>query len=121
MSKYNCFLLLFIVSVAAFVVFMVFYLKAFFGLAMHAEELSDHSYSSPLQFMATIFTPELIISFIVTAACSLCTRVLGIVWVIKNKTVTDGEKALWIIGFIMMGFVTAIVFLILAKSRKFVE
>ena len=35
--------------------------------------------------------------------------------------VKDGEKALWIIGFILMGFITAIVFLIMAKGKKFVE
>lgn len=120
MSKYNSFLLLFIVSVGAFVVFMVFYLKTIFGFAMHTEQIAAHSYS-PFQFMSMIFTPELIISFILMTVCSLAARVLGIVWVIKNKTVTDGEKALWVIGFIMMGFVTAIIFLILAKNRRFVE
>jgi tetrahydromethanopterin S-methyltransferase subunit F len=41
--------------------------------------------------------------------------------VAKNSSVSDGEKALWIIGFIIMGFVTAIVFLIMAKDKKFVE
>jgi type III secretory pathway component EscV len=33
----------------------------------------------------------------------------------------DGEKALWIIGFIIMGFITCIVFLVLAKGKKLTE
>ena len=68
--------------------------------------------------MATIFSPEVIISGLVMAISSLLYRVLGIIEVAKNKTIAGGEKALWVIGFILMGFITAIVFLVLAKSRN---
>lgn len=76
---------------------------------------------NPMGVFSTIFSPEVIISGLVLALSSLAYRIQGIVYVARNKTVSDGEKALWIIGFILMGFVTAIVFLIMAKGRKFVD
>ena len=48
-------------------------------------------------------------------------RILGIVHVARTKIISDGEKALWIVGFVILGFITAIVFLVMAKSRKLVE
>lgn len=71
--------------------------------------------------MHTIFSAQVIISGLILGFSSLTYRILGIVHVARNKTVKDGEKALWIIGFILMGFVTAIVFLVMAKGRRFVE
>ena len=96
MNKYNTFLTVFIISVIAMIVFLVFYLQAIFGVIRTVDEFRGEE-------------------------PSLTYRILGIVHVAKNKTVKDGEKALWIIGFIIMGFITAIVFLVMAKGRKFVE
>jgi type III secretory pathway component EscV len=45
---------------------------------------------------------------------------MAIICIAKNKVITGGEKALWIVGFIIFGFVTGIVFLVLAKGRKLV-
>ncbi len=118
MSKYNTFLTVFIISIIAAIVFMVFYLNAFFGFAFNTYEHGD---PNPFEMIFTIFSPPVIISGIVLAASSLAYRILGIVYVAKSKTVSDGEKALWIVGFILMGFVTAIVFLVMAKGRKFVD
>ena len=88
------------------------------GLAFHAEEYAD---SDPIRVITTIFSPTVIISGMILGFSNLIYRILGIVYVAKNKTVSDGEKALWIIGFIIMGFITGIVFLIMAKGKKFVE
>lgn len=118
MSKYNTFLAVFIISIIAFAVFMVFYLNAIFGFAFHANE---HTNPDPFEMIFTIFSPPVIISGVILTASSLVYRILGIVYVARSKTVSDGEKALWIIGFILMGFVTAIVFLVMAKGRKFVD
>lgn len=117
MSKYNTFLFVFIISIIAFIVFMAFYLNAVFSFAFHGNEYRRDGF----EIFATIFNPTVIFSGIVLAASSLAYRIIGIVYVAKSKTVNDGEKALWIIGFIMMGFITAIVFLVMAKGRKFVE
>ena len=118
MSKYNTFLVAFIISVAAFIFFMTFYLNSIFAFILHAHEYEE---GNAVQVLSTIFNPSIIISGIILAVTSLVYRVLGIVYVARNRTVTDGEKALWIIGFIIMGFITAIVFLVMAKGRKFAE
>lgn len=120
MAKYNTFLFLFIVSTIAMIVFLVFYLQAIFGFAMNIHEFEGRN-PNPFEFFSRIFSPPVIISGVIMAFSSLAYRIMGIVYVAKNKTVRDGEKALWIVGFIIMGFVTAIVFLVMAKGRKFVE
>lgn len=120
MTKYNTFLAVFIVSVIAMIVFLIFYMQAIFGLITTVEEFKSDE-PSPFLIFNTIFSPQVIISGVILALSSLTYRILGIVHVARNRTVKDGEKALWIIGFIIMGFVTAIVFLVMAKGRKFVD
>ena len=120
MNKYNTFLTVFIISAVALIFFMAFYIQAIFGLMTNMEELKGQD-PNPFLIFNTIFSPAVIISAIVLGFSSLAYRILGIVHVAKNKIVKDGEKALWIVGFILMGFVTAIVFLVMAKGRKFVD
>lgn len=120
MFKYNTFLFIFIVSVVAIIIFFVFYLQAIFGFAINMNEFEGR-HTNPFEFFGRIFTPQVIIAAIIMGFSSLAYRITGIVYVAKNKTVNDGEKALWIVGFIIMGFVTAIVFLAMAKGRKFTE
>lgn len=84
---------------------------------MHSNEYSNHQ---PIELLATIFTPRVIISVTILGISSLIYRILGIVYVARSSTVSDGEKAIWIIGFVLMGFISGIVFLILAKGKKFV-
>ena len=118
MSKYNIFLLLFISSTAAAILFFIFYIQAIFGFAFN-----DHDYlrntRTPWEFFGRIFSPQVVVTIIIAGITSLAYRIMGIVLVAKNKVVSDGEKALWIVGFVIMSFITSIVFLILAKNRKF--
>lgn len=116
--KYKTFLWTFILSVIAGMVFFVFYIRAIFSLTRSAYSGYD---PDPFTVLGNIFTPEVIISFVILALASLAYRIMAIVWIAKNKIINSSEKALWIVGFILLGFVTAIVFLILAKSRKLVE
>ena len=116
--KYKTFLWTFILSVIAGMVFFVFYIRAIFSLTRSAYSGYD---PDPFAVLGNIFTPEVIISFVILALASLAYRIMAIVWIAKNKIINSSEKALWIVGFILLGFVTAIVFLILAKSRKLVE
>lgn len=118
MNKYNTFLLLFIISTVAVIVFMVFYFQGIFTLVVHATE---HGETGPLEALSTIFSPAVIISFAVAAGASLINRILAIVMIAKNKIVSDGEKVLWILGFVFMSFIASVVFLIMAKGKKFVE
>lgn len=90
------------------------------GMAFTVHEYIEPN-PNPIGIFSTIFSPQVVISGLVLALSSLAYRIQGIVYVARNKTVSDGEKALWIVGFILMGFVTAIVFLIMAKGRKFVD
>ncbi|MEO7266263.1 MAG: hypothetical protein ABIW38_15205 [Ferruginibacter sp.] len=117
MSKYNSFLALFVISIVAFIFFMASYLQIIFAFVMHSNEYSNHQ---PIELLATIFTPRVIISVTILGISSLIYRILGIVYVARSSTVSDGEKAIWIIGFVLMGFISGIVFLILAKGKKFV-
>jgi tellurite resistance protein TehA-like permease len=118
MNKYNTFLFLFITSIIAFIVFMVFYLQGVFTLVVNA---SEHSENSPLEVLRTIFSPAVVISLAAAAGASLINRILAIVMIAKNKIISDGEKVIWIIGFVIMSFITSIVFLIMAKGKKFTE
>lgn len=118
MSKYNTFLFVFIISVLALIFFLVFYIKGIFEFAFHADE---YAHANPIEVFMTIFSPAVIVSGIIMGITSLLYRILGIVYVARNKAVSDGEKALWIIGFVLMGFITGIVFLIMAKGRNFVD
>lgn len=116
--KYKTFLFTFLASVLAGVVFFIFYIRAIFSLTRYA---SGNYEPDPGRVLEMIFTPGVIISLIIAILASLAYRIMAIVWVSKNKTISGNEKALWIIGFILLGFVTAIVFLILAKSRRLIE
>ena len=119
MGRYNTFLLLFLASVLATVVFMVFYLQAIFGIV--AEAHRHFPEPDPFEMLSLIFSPQVLFSGLVMLLTSLAYRILGIVYTVRNKAAADGEKALWIIGFILTGFITAIVFLILGKKRGFME
>ena len=118
MNRYTTFLLLFIISMIALAFFIYFYFNAIFTLIghAHAEVQPD-----PFEIFSDIFTPPILISGVILGLSSLAYRIVGIVSVARNKSAADGEKALWIIGFIIMGFVTAIVFLIMARGRGHVE
>ncbi len=120
MTKYNTFLTVFIIAVISMIVFFIFYFQAIFDVVRTVNDFGGDE-PSPFLILNTLFTPEVIFSGVVLGLSSLTYRILGIVHVAKNKTVKDGEKALWIVGFILMGFITGIVFLVMAKGRKFVE
>ncbi|MBC7866336.1 MAG: hypothetical protein H7X88_02270 [Gloeobacteraceae cyanobacterium ES-bin-316] len=118
MTRYNAFLTLFILSTISFFVCMGFYIQGIFSFVMRASATHDND---PLRMFSAILSPPLIVAFAVAAISSLACRITGIVMVMKNKTVSDGEKAIWIVGFVVMYFITSIVFLVLAKSRKYLE
>ncbi len=118
MSKYNIFLTLFIISVIAVCIFIGFYFKAIFSVVAltHNNPTPD-----PFEILSTLFTPAVIFPIVIAVITSLINRILGIVMVVKSKTVSDGEKVIWVLGFVFMNFITSIVFLIMAKGKKFVE
>jgi len=116
MNKYNTFLLLFIAEVMAFCFFIYNYLRIFIAFAM---DTSRARHADPFVLLAEILNPVIVISFIVLVITSLLTRIFGIIAIAKNKTVTEGEKIIWILGFGFMSFITSIIFLFMAKKRGF--
>ena len=90
------------------------------GIVAVADELKDDK-ATARYIINVLLNPQVIISLMIMGLSSLAYRVMGIVYVAKNKIVSDGEKAVWIIGFIFMGFITGVVFLIMARGKQFVE
>ena len=78
------------------IVFLVIYFQVIFGLVFNAGNINRLD-ANPFEVFRQIFTPGLIISFIMMILSGLANRILGIVLVARNKFVNDGEKALWII------------------------
>lgn len=120
MSKYSAFLAIFLISVVATIIFLIYNLQGIMELVSNAPRYEQQE-PPPAEVIGTIFNPPMVISGIILLITSLVYRIMGIVYVARNKEVKDGEKALWIVGFVFMGFITAIVFLILAKGKKFTE
>ena len=114
------YLVIVFISLLALVVFLAFYIKAIMGIVAVADELKDDK-ATARYIINVLLNPQVIISLMIMGLSSLTYRVMGIVYVAKNKIVSDGEKAVWIIGFIFMGFITGVVFLIMARGKQFVE
>lgn len=62
----------------------------------------------------------MLISLAVLMISGLLYKVLGIIFVARNSKLQGGEQAIWIIGFVLFGFITAIVFMAIGKSRGLV-
>ena len=118
MRNYNLFLTLFILSVIAGCVFIGVYFNAVFSVVALTH---DNPKPDPFEILSTLFTPAVIFSILIAVIASLINRIMGIVMVAKSKTISDGEKVVWVLGFVFMNFVTSIVFLIMAKGKKFVD
>lgn len=118
MQKLNSFITVFIIAIVATGVFLVFYFKAFFALSFH-DELYNSGEFDP--FFDVILNPQLIISGIVMGIANIAYRALAIYYVSKTPSINQGEKIMWILGFVCFGFVTAIVFILIARNRRLLE
>lgn len=75
----------------------------------------------PLYFFSNLFSPVLIVSLVILIVSSLAYRVIGIVTLANNQKIESTDRILWILGFVFFGFITAIVFLVLNKTKHFFE
>ena len=80
--KYKTFLWTFLLSIFSGIVFFIFYLKAIFSVVRYSA-YNDHP--DPFSILEKLFTPPVIISFIILVAASLAYRIMAIVCVAKNK------------------------------------
>ncbi|MBX9448259.1 MAG: hypothetical protein KL787_00425 [Taibaiella sp.] len=117
---YNIFKLAFFISLLGLAVFFVSYFMNIMDLVKNAEQLQEYNNSDPGYVLKTLFSPAMLTSLVITTIAQLTYIILGIVFVVRNKNIQDTERVLWILGFLLVGFVTAIVFMILNKSRRLV-
>lgn len=68
-------------------------------------------------YIQRLFSPVWLAALIFMSITGLLYRVLGIVFAVRNPNLEGGEKAMWVIGFVLFGFITAIVFMVMATSR----
>jgi hypothetical protein len=116
MNQYRLFIFSFILSIIAMIVFFASYFSGIMNIlrmSAHHSEMND-----PFLFFNTIFSPVFFISLAIGGLTGLAYRIIGIVFVARNKSLPGGEQALWIVGFVLFGFITAIVFMVMGKGRN---
>jgi predicted permease len=119
MNQFRLFISAFIINVISMVVFFATYFNGLMNVMRMATH-NDGAYMDPFYFFKMIFSPLMLVALAVLMISGLLYRVLGIIFVARNSKLQGGEQALWIIGFILFGFVTAIVFMALCKSRALI-
>jgi predicted permease len=119
MNQYRIFIAAFIINIISMIVFFA----AYFNGLMNVIRAASHSEGitmDPFYFFKLIFSPLMLIAVAVLTISGLLYRVLGIIFVARNSKLQGGEQALWIIGFVLFGFVTAIVFMAIGRSRTLI-
>lgn len=120
MNQYRIFIAAFMVSIIAMVVFFATYFNGLMNVmrvAVHNEDMPV----DPFYFFKTLFSPLMLTALAVLMISGLLYRVLGIIFVARNSTLPGGEQAIWIIGFVLFGFITAIVFMAIGKNRGLIS
>lgn len=120
MTKYQIFVIAFIVSIVASIIMIVGYVNFFSSMISNIQHFEEEVNQNPAYFFNTFFSPTMMISMIVASIAALVYIILGIVFVVQKPGVSSGEMILWIIGFLFFGFITAIVFMIVKDSRNLV-
>lgn len=119
MKIYRIFITSFIISIVAFISFMAAYLYSILHMVQLFHENMPLN-PDPFLLFRHIFSPALVISIAVLTVSGLLYRILGIVCIARHRHMDGGEQALWIIGFVLFGFITAIVFMALASGRNLI-
>jgi predicted permease len=114
MNQYRLFVAAFIISIIAMIVFFATY---FNGLMNMMREAIHHEDIDPFYFFEMIFSPLMLTALAILIISGLLYKVLGIIFVARSSKLPGGEQAIWIIGFVLFGFITAIVFMAIGKSR----
>lgn len=115
---YKIFKTTFFLSILFGILLMVFYIKNIMSLSTLEMPVPDDSgMVNPFSIFSQIFTPTILILYILTLICNLTYMIIGIIFIVRKEPMNGTEKAFWIIGFLMLGFITAIVFMVLNKSK----
>ncbi|MFA6057163.1 MAG: hypothetical protein WC756_03110 [Taibaiella sp.] len=120
MNQYRLFIAAFIISIVAMVIFFATYFNGLMNV-MHVAVHNEGIPVDPFYFFKTLFSPLMLTALAVLIISGLLYKVLGIIFVARNPKLPGGEQAIWIIGFVLFGFITAIVFMAIGKSRGLVS
>lgn len=123
-TYYRLLVISFILSLLAGIVFFIFYGSVIISLIGNVQDFSnqiqENAPPDPEAILRLFFNPALIISGAIAGIASVTNRIIGIILIAGNKTMQEGERVLWILGFILMNIVTNIVFLALKNTRNLV-
>lgn len=114
MSLYRLFIISFIVCIIATVVFF----GSYFSSMLQIIRVSRVQEVQPEAILSAFFSPVWLAALVFMSITALLYRVLGIVFAVRNPNLEGGEKAMWVIGFVLFGFITAIIFMVMASSRN---
>lgn len=116
---YHLLIVTFILSNIAGILLVVFYFQAIADLfgGLDAMAIGAPQEPDPSDVFRFFFGPKIVLSFLVLTVSSLANTIIGIVLIARNRTVSPDAKVLWILGFILLGFVTNIVFFALRRSN----
>ncbi|MBL7707315.1 MAG: hypothetical protein JNM21_17350 [Taibaiella sp.] len=122
LTYYRLLVISFILSLLAGIAFFIFYGSVIISLIGNVQDFSNQIQAppDPEAILRLFFNPALIISGAIAGIASLTNRIIGIILIAGNKTMQEGERVLWILGFILMNIVTNIVFLALKNTRNLV-
>ena len=115
MKLYKPFIIAFIVSAIAMVVFFIAHFQMFFSLI---NEVQTNEPENPAEIFSMMLSPMWIGSLILLILSSVTYQVLGIIMIAKNPNIDSTDRVLWILGFVFMAFITAIIFMALQKSKN---
>lgn len=122
-TLYQFLVFTFILGIISSILFLVFYMQGFSALfggwnnMINIDE-AEPPFGGPDELFNFLFSPKIIISFLVMLISGIGNMILGIVLIARNRFVKSDAKVLWILGFIILPFVTNIVFFALKKSHN---
>lgn len=122
-THYRLLVISFILSLLAGILFIIFYGSAIITLISSVEQASNGAVVNPPDpeaMLRIFFNPALFISGAIAGIATLSNRIIGIILIAGNKTMQEGERVLWILGFILMNIITNILFMALSRSRNLV-
>lgn len=119
MKLYKLFIAAFVISTISMITFLTAYFSGIMSL-MNSMPFQDGAQlnQNPFLFFDKLFTPALIISLLCLSVFSLLNKILGIVFIARNPTVSESAKVLWILGFVFASFIATIVFFVLKNSNN---
>jgi tetrahydromethanopterin S-methyltransferase subunit F len=123
-SLYRVLLISFIISVISGIFVAYYYIELMQTMLslIKQEELNSagdpNLQMPPDEFMNLIFSGKFIISLAVCSLASLVNTIVGIILIARNKSIESGMKVLWILGFVLIGFITNIVFFALKNKNN---